>query len=92
MITGKIPKPNKGTYIDLVLSDRDEPKEWGAKILDGQSFGKSLKLEVFTPPDCPVGKWNLDFDVIKKSDTEDVVHKFKQKKHMYILFNPWCKG
>ncbi|XP_067649518.1 annulin-like [Haliotis asinina] len=86
---GGKPTPSKGTHVELILSDKDEPKEWGAKIK--KQNGQVLTVTVFTPPTCFVAKWNFKLDVIKKKDDKKVIFRYNHKDQIYILFNPWCR-
>ncbi|XP_059154439.1 hemocyte protein-glutamine gamma-glutamyltransferase-like [Physella acuta] len=86
---GDLPLESKGTNIHLTLSDEDRPKEWGAKIVSQQ--GNQVTIEVYTPPTCYIGQWNLKIDVVKKLDTNVNVYRYQHADPIYILFNPWCK-
>ncbi|XP_059179199.1 hemocyte protein-glutamine gamma-glutamyltransferase-like [Physella acuta] len=86
---GDTPLESKGTSVQFILSDEDRPKEWGAKIVSQQ--GNQLTIEVYTPPTCYIGKWNLKIDVVKKLDTNVNVYRYQHADPIYILFNPWCK-
>ncbi|KAJ8303344.1 hypothetical protein KUTeg_019740 [Tegillarca granosa] len=83
------PNPLHGTLIELILSAKDEPLRWGAKIKT--NTGNKLTVKVFTPPTICVGKWKFMVDVIKKSDTRSKVDRYHCKELIYMLFNPWCK-
>ena len=82
--------PSRGSHVEFVLSAQDDPQEWGALILSQTE--NSLKLKVMTPPTCPVGRWKLKIDVVKKEDTGTTVYRYNYVGRIYILFNPWCKG
>ncbi|GFO23755.1 hemocyte protein-glutamine gamma-glutamyltransferase-like [Plakobranchus ocellatus] len=86
---GDRPNPTKGTYVEFVLSDKDEPKKWGAKIVTKKN--NSLTITVFTPPDLYVGEWELSIDVVKKNERNVDVYKYEHEDPIYIIFNPWCK-
>ncbi|XP_046369672.2 annulin-like isoform X1 [Haliotis rufescens] len=85
---GEKPAPSKGTHVELILSDKDEPKQWGAKIK--RQSDKVLTVTVFTPPTCYVAKWNFKLDVLKKKDDKKLIFRYNHKDQIYILFNPWC--
>ena len=87
---GDRPKPSKGTHVEFILSDKDEPGQWGAKI--AQQTGSSVVINVFTPPGCIVGKWKLKVDVVKRKDNQTSIFRYSHKGAIYMLFNPWCKG
>lgn len=76
--------------MEFILSAKDEPKEWGALIQSQKD--KTLTLKMMTPPTCPVGQWKLQIDMVKKVDKKTAEFKYWQPGHIYILFNPWCKG
>ncbi|PVD21176.1 hypothetical protein C0Q70_19343 [Pomacea canaliculata] len=86
---GDRPIVSKGTHVEFVLSDKDEPNQWGAKI-DSQS-GNTVNVTFFTPPDCIVGKWSFKVDVVRRTDNQTSVFRYNYKDPIYILFNPWCK-
>ncbi|XP_046550892.1 protein-glutamine gamma-glutamyltransferase K-like [Haliotis rubra] len=86
---GGNPTPSKGTHVELILSDKDEPKQWGAKIK--KQSDQVLTVTVFTPPTCYVAKWNFKLDVIKKKDDKKIIFRYNHKDQIYILFNPWCR-
>ncbi|KAK3741947.1 hypothetical protein RRG08_024693 [Elysia crispata] len=86
---GEKPNPAKGTLVQFILSDKDKPKEWGAKIVSKK--GHNLKISVFTPPTVYVGKWEFSVEVVKKSESTVDVYTYEHDGPIYILFNPWCK-
>ena len=73
-----------------MLSDKDLPKKWGAKVLSNE--GNSLKIRIFTPPKAIVAKWNFHVDAIVKKADEQKVFRYNHHDHIYMLFNPWCSG
>lgn len=88
---GDSPLPSKGTLVELVLSDRDLPKQWGAKIKHVQ--GELLNVTIIVPATCYVGKWKLKIDVIKRKPDERMkIYRYQHKQPIYVIFNPWCKG
>jgi hypothetical protein len=49
-------------------------------------------LQVFTPPDIPVGLWKFSVES-KPKDNLKAQHKvFTYADKIYLLFNPWTKG
>ncbi|KAL8593103.1 hypothetical protein ACOMHN_018029 [Nucella lapillus] len=74
---------------EFVLSDKDRPGAWGAKLSKQQD--RNIELKVFTPPECAVAKWSLMVDVLKKKDDRVRLFRHKHQQPIYILFNPWCK-
>ncbi|GFS07385.1 hemocyte protein-glutamine gamma-glutamyltransferase-like, partial [Elysia marginata] len=86
---GDKPNPTKGTLVEFVLSDKDKPKEWGAKIVSKN--GSNLRISVFTPPTVYVGKWEFSLEVVKKDQATVDVYTYEHDDPIYILFNPWCK-
>ncbi|KAK6174749.1 hypothetical protein SNE40_017970 [Patella caerulea] len=86
---GDEPLPSKGTEVEIVLSDFDLPKEWGAQI--SKQDGNLLDLTIFTPPNCYIAKWKLKVDVLKKADRKTTIYRYSHGEPVYILFNPWCK-
>lgn len=89
-ILGKSPNPVDGTYVEIVVSDADEPKQWGAKIRD--KTANYLTVTIFTPPTLYVGKWGFQVDILKSVDGERTTFRYNSSQPIYILFNPWCKG
>ncbi|GFO37575.1 hemocyte protein-glutamine gamma-glutamyltransferase-like [Plakobranchus ocellatus] len=87
---GENPNSINGTYVEFMLSDRDFPRQWGAKILSDQ--GTYLIVSVMTPPTLYVGKWDFSVDVVEKDDSSGVdVYKYEHDDPIYVIFNPWCK-
>lgn len=89
-IKGENPSPPKGTRVTLILSDKDEEKEWGAWIMKNED--KELTVRINTPPTCYVGIWQLQVETIQKADNKKVIFEYNHDQEIYILFNPWCKG
>ena len=89
-LIGEGARPSNGSYVEFILSAKDEPKEWGALIQSQKD--KTLTLKMLTPPTCPVGQWKLQIDMVKKVDKKTAEYKYWQPGNIYILFNPWCKG
>ena len=58
---GDDPQECKGTSVEFEISEEDNEGEWGAKIIStGQTNPRnSLLVEVYTPSNCIVGKWEL---------------------------------
>lgn len=73
-----------------MMSDVDKPREWGAKPLGTDD--KTLKIRIFTPPNCIVGKWNFKFDTVIKLKDTCKMFRYQHDHPVYILFNPWCPG
>ena len=90
IFSGDNPTPPKGTRVSLILSDKDEDKEWGAWILKNDK--KKLSVRINTPPTCYVGIWKFQVETIQKSDQKKIVFEYTHDQDIYILFNPWCKG
>lgn len=88
-LAGDNPTPPKGTRVSLILSDKDEDKEWGAWILKNDK--KKLSVRINTPPTCYVGIWKFQVETIQKSDQKKIVFEYTHDQDIYILFNPWCK-
>ncbi|XP_041375414.1 protein-glutamine gamma-glutamyltransferase K-like [Gigantopelta aegis] len=86
---GENPMPSKGTHVEFVLSDKDEPKKWGAWIT--RQNGDYLQVTIMTPSNCYVGKWELKVDVVKKIDNKHSIFRYSHRDPIYLLFNPWCK-
>ncbi|ELU14710.1 hypothetical protein CAPTEDRAFT_122859, partial [Capitella teleta] len=86
---GPSSRESKGTRVSMLLSDKDQPKQWGASTLGMQ--GDLLHIRVFTPPTCFVAKWLLHLDtVLCKSATESKTFRYTHKQPIYVIFNPWC--
>lgn len=88
-LAGENPSPPKGTRVTLILSDKDEEKEWGAWIMKNED--KELTVRINTPPTCYVGIWQLQVETIQKADNKKVIFEYNHDQEIYILFNPWCK-
>ncbi|XP_052062412.1 hemocyte protein-glutamine gamma-glutamyltransferase-like isoform X2 [Mytilus californianus] len=88
-LAGDNPTPPKGTRVTLILSDKDEEKEWGAWIMKNED--KELTVRINTPPTCYVGIWQLQVETIQKADNKKVIFEYTHDQDIYILFNPWCK-
>ncbi|XP_060561323.1 hemocyte protein-glutamine gamma-glutamyltransferase-like isoform X2 [Ruditapes philippinarum] len=86
---GKNPRPSVGTHAEFILSEKDKPKQWGAYI--NSKEGNSLNLVLNSSPSCPVGKWSLKIDVVKRAENSVEVFRYTHTDDIYILFNPWCK-
>lgn len=86
---GQRPLPNKATHIEVLLSDDDLYKQWGARILSINE--NTLVIRVYTPPTLFVGKWSFQLDVVKQDDADSIVYRYTHDQSIYILFNPWCR-
>lgn len=86
---GQNPHPSRGSHVEFILSDEDNPKEWGAYIQSKQD--NTISLVLTTPPTCAVGKWSLKIDVVKKTNTAANLYRYSHKDPIFVLFNPWCK-
>eukprot|EP00918_Siedleckia_nematoides_P033728 GHVU01073272.1.p1 GENE.GHVU01073272.1~~GHVU01073272.1.p1 ORF type:complete len:769 (-),score=118.27 GHVU01073272.1:951-3257(-) len=86
--TGENARESKGTKIIVILSDIDEAKEWGAKVVS--TTDNSLRVKIYTPPNGIVAKWNFAFDTILKKADASKVFRYKHSVPVYIIFNPWC--
>ncbi|WAR13580.1 TGMH-like protein [Mya arenaria] len=86
---GKYPLASSGSYVELVLSDKDVKSEWGAWMESREE--KVTSIQVVTPPTVYVGKWTLSVDIIKRKDAKITIYRYKHEKPIYVLFNPWCK-
>ncbi|OWF50856.1 Hemocyte protein-glutamine gamma-glutamyltransferase [Mizuhopecten yessoensis] len=90
--TGKSPSIINGTKVEIILSKEDLPGKWGAAIKEKK--GNTVKLKIFTPPTCYVGKWCFQVRAFSKSPKPDQTSVCKVYAHsqlIYMLFNPWCK-
>ncbi|XP_060082319.1 protein-glutamine gamma-glutamyltransferase K-like, partial [Ylistrum balloti] len=90
--TGKFPSITNATKVEIILSKEDMPGKWGAAIKEKN--GQTIKLKIFTPPDCYVGKWCFQVRAFSKTPMPDKPPVCKVYAHsplLYILFNPWCK-
>ena len=83
--------PSRGTHVSVVLSDKDVPGEWGAKIKNQST--NQLTIGITTPSDCLITKWKFRVDIIRKdNDGNTTVVKSKRKEAVYTVCNPWNKG
>jgi len=89
-VVGDNPRESRGTRVVLLLSDEDEPKKWGAKILNQE--GATFTIRIFTPPHVTVGKWKFSFNTVFRNDGKREVYLHQNSYPVYILFNPWCAG
>ncbi|CAG5134110.1 unnamed protein product, partial [Candidula unifasciata] len=83
------PLASNGTYVEFILSEEDNPNNWGAKIVSSQA--ETITVDIFTPSTCLIAKWAFRVIVVKKENTDVSVYKYNHKNPIYILFNPWCK-
>lgn len=90
VVAGKPPSESGCTRVVLVLSDEDEPKKWGAKILSQAE--DTFTIRIFTPPQLQVGKWKFCFDTILKMNEKEKPFRYTYDQPIYVLFNPWCPG
>ncbi|XP_033754204.1 hemocyte protein-glutamine gamma-glutamyltransferase-like isoform X2 [Pecten maximus] len=89
---GKLPSSTNGTKVEIILSKEDLPGKWGAAIKEKK--GNTVNLNIFTPPNCYVGKWSFQVRAFSKSTNRDkpgVCKVYSHSQLIYILFNPWCK-
>ncbi|KAK2155751.1 hypothetical protein LSH36_232g01006 [Paralvinella palmiformis] len=86
--TGKKPRESKGTQVTLMLSDKDLPRQWGAKLVKNE--GQSASIRIYTPPNCQVAKWNFKFDTIVKKGSGGKIFRYTHPNPFYMIFNPWC--
>ncbi|CAG9826107.1 unnamed protein product [Diabrotica balteata] len=56
-------------------------------VLLEKSEGCVITIQITTPPDAIVGKWNLEVDT-KLMDNGS--YSYSWETRIYILFNPWC--
>ena len=87
---GERPRKSKGTKVSLLLSDKDPPREWGARSLVRD--GTTLTVRVFTPPTCYVAKWSFHFDTVLQKGESSKVFRYTHPQQIYMIFNPWCTG
>ena len=87
---GENPRESRGTQVVLLLSDEDEPKKWGAKVLSQE--GETFTIRIVTPPHLAVNKWKFSFDTVFNADDKCQVFRHPRSFPVYILFNPWCAG
>ena len=83
-------RESRGTQAVLLLSAEDEPKKWGAKIVNQE--GETFAIRIFTPPQVTVGKWNFGFNTVFRVDGKREFYRHQHSYPVYILFNPWCAG
>jgi transglutaminase 1 len=65
---------------------------WSAALhSDG---GERITLSVLTSAQCIVGKWKIEITTSRKQETGDkkLIMSYTHPDHIYILFNPWCRG
>lgn len=89
-ILGSKPNPMKGTKGVLKLDDAskisEQEKHWFVRLLNQQE--ETMTLEVTSPPDCPVGIWNIQIETTQVNSTANPT-TFDYGNDVYILFNPW---
>ncbi|XP_064640895.1 hemocyte protein-glutamine gamma-glutamyltransferase-like [Lineus longissimus] len=85
---GDLPKVSRNTSVLIIMSDKDKPGCWGAKVKEVKE--DSVTVTVFTPSKCFVGKWQFGIDSLQKANKERVF-RYADKSPIYILFNAWCK-
>ncbi|GLH05666.1 Annulin [Gryllus bimaculatus] len=87
---GPHPSVMRGTRGIALLNPRAQPKEklrnWTATVAEAQP--ESLVVEVTSPPDAPVGIWELQVKTLFKEGS-DAERLSKYEGDIYLLFNPW---
>nr|CAD7265055.1 unnamed protein product [Timema shepardi] len=90
---GANPSPVKGTRaVSSVTGRMDYSKdlqEWDVRLLKTDQV--SVRLEVRSPPDSPVGEWNFEIETKSKVDRRSPASLYKFPSKFYLLFNPWAK-
>uniref|UniRef100_UPI00358F213A protein-glutamine gamma-glutamyltransferase K-like n=1 Tax=Myxine glutinosa TaxID=7769 RepID=UPI00358F213A len=84
LTVGETPQMNKGTEIHLHLSPTLPSGKWGACVKAMND--RHLTLSISSPPDCVIGRYELDCPKHCLTGEDGPV----AKTHFYILFNPWC--
>ena len=87
---GDKPRESRGTQVVLMLSDEDEPRKWGAKVVSQE--GETFTIRIITPPHLAVNKWKFSFDTVLNTNDRCQVFRHTRSFPVYILFNPWCPG
>jgi transglutaminase 1 len=86
---GPTPNPVKGTRGSVIISPTrtriEDKKTWGGNVLNSAS---DLILEIFAPPEAPVGVWQLQVETSRINSTLPAT-VYNHENDFYILFNPW---
>ncbi|XP_063218624.1 hemocyte protein-glutamine gamma-glutamyltransferase-like [Bacillus rossius redtenbacheri] len=89
---GSKPDPVRGTRRILVSGSTfyRNQDNWDAKMITKDE--NSIKLEVRSPPDAPVGEWRLRIEARLKIQPRAPPATYNYPDAIYLLFNPWAKG
>ncbi|XP_067009336.2 hemocyte protein-glutamine gamma-glutamyltransferase [Anabrus simplex] len=91
---GPHPSTLKGTEGAVTISGKktnnDDLEQWDVKLIEKDQV--SLTVEVRSPPDAPVGQWQLQVETKLKDDPEGRKLTYKYPNDIYLLFNPWQKN
>uniref|UniRef100_A0A8C9S6M1 protein-glutamine gamma-glutamyltransferase n=1 Tax=Scleropages formosus TaxID=113540 RepID=A0A8C9S6M1_SCLFO len=68
----------------LTFSRHVSAFKWGGQILSENSWSQSLRVLIFTPPNAPLGLYNLQLHI--KSQAQQ--HSYALG-NLILLFNPW---
>ncbi|XP_018323650.1 hemocyte protein-glutamine gamma-glutamyltransferase-like [Agrilus planipennis] len=87
---GPDPITIKGTQgvvtVDPTKKYADTGKLWNVGLL--ALMENTLTVEIYSPPDCPVGIWSLKVETnTQKSSEPDKIQNYEND--LYLLFNPW---
>ncbi|XP_069113244.1 protein-glutamine gamma-glutamyltransferase K-like isoform X2 [Argopecten irradians] len=94
--TGLNPLAPRGTEV-IINIDEDGNKinnssKWQARVASKMP-AQTLDIEIYSPYDCIVGKWDMHVYTISKDKRGGGKKKlhYKHDEDIFILFNAWCK-
>ena len=93
-LSGYRPQQSKGSVIRVPISLTKERayKAWSANL--AQVNKESVRLQVTSPVDAVVGKYQLYVETkttIRGSDKPEE-YRYQHPEDIIVLFNPWCRG
>ncbi|CAL8238719.1 unnamed protein product, partial [Lota lota] len=86
--TGFMPAVAKGTHVIIPLVDELQDNRWEAKIVKQE--GNRVQLSANSTPTAVIGGYRLS--VVTSGPKTEVTSIHQSTDHIYMLFNPWCKG
>ncbi|CAG7787089.1 unnamed protein product, partial [Allacma fusca] len=65
----------------------ETPNRWLAHVESVK--GKKITVIVKPPPNCPIGKWDLEVLMATYNEKQPGSRKYAFSRPLYIIFNPW---
>ncbi|KAJ9586417.1 hypothetical protein L9F63_019932, partial [Diploptera punctata] len=88
---GNNPNFIKGTKVQSTLTDkyRKDDQMWHARMQG--STDQDITVEIYSPPDIPVGKWKLEVHTKPQGTAGVISSQYEYPEPIYLLFNPWVE-